>query len=75
LLTDDPTSLLGNQPTYRNRTAQSERSMAAGPTRLPRLNTTLDMEAVSDGACQAREVAPAHGLQPHAKLASKAIEP
>jgi hypothetical protein len=49
--------------------------MAAGPTRLPRLNTTLDMEAVSDGACQAREVAPAHGLQPHAKLASKAIEP
>ena len=70
----DPTPPLGNQPTYRSRTTQSERPMAAGPTRLPCLNTTLDMEAGMDGACRAREGAPAQCLQAHAGLIFEVIE-
>jgi hypothetical protein len=48
--------------------------MAAGPTRLPRLNTTLDMEAGIDGACRAREGAPGQCLQAHAGLIFEVIE-
>ena len=48
--------------------------MAAGPTRLPRLNTTLDKEAGMDGACRAWEGAPAHCLQAHAGLTFEVIE-
>jgi hypothetical protein len=48
--------------------------MAAGPTRLRRLNTTLDKEAGMDGACRAREGAPAQCLQAHAGLIFEVIE-
>jgi len=48
--------------------------MAAGPTRLPCLNTTLDMEAGMDGACRAREGAPAQCLPAHAGLIFEVIE-
>ena len=71
---DDPTPPLGNQPTYRSRTTKSERPVAADPTRLPRLNTTLDKEAGMDGACRAREGAPAQCLQAHAGLIFELIE-
>ena len=70
----DPTPPLGNQPTYRSRTTHSERPMAAGPTRPPRLNTTLDKKAGIDGACRAREGAPAQCLQAHAVLFFEVIE-
>jgi hypothetical protein len=48
--------------------------MAASPTRLPRLNTTLDMEACMDGACRAWEGAPAQCRQAHAGLIFEVIE-
>jgi hypothetical protein len=48
--------------------------MAGGPTRLRRLNTTLDKQAGMDGACRAREGAPAQCLQAHAGLIFEVIE-
>jgi len=48
--------------------------MAVGPTRRPRLNTTLDKEACMDGVCRAREGAPSQCLQAHAGLTFEVIE-
>ena len=48
--------------------------MAAGPTRLPRLNTTFDKEPGMDGTCCARKGASAQCLQAHAGLAFEVIE-